>query len=1111
LVAGLVLEPVDVVGPGQWRWLLRTEAGEQLASHEVRLPQPSEAPHEHRGFTDLHQLLRSESDGQTASEAELTDRVGAWIGQEVLGGSVMKALLDAAPVTVRMPVPNSLGFLPYRPWRIAGWEGRVLGREDVNFVFDLEDTSGQHGAPPVRFLQPDQTVLDADQLLVALDDWARSTTGALPGTSLLLLQMLVASEPDDRTSRVLEHKWADLWNRLGRAGEAPALADALAPLIDAALIQPQPVGDSEAANQPVSYAIHPAVGDSIRAATPREVLDAVDAELAGYWSSIAYQARQQEQQQAGWLVVHAALAAAPYLLRHHDWNTAGELLEQALIQNDSRTVVAAVLPHLQRIAAGTAGTDSELADRARLARAFQTVDPQQSEQQLRDLLAKATEQQHYAAGSAIAGRIVSLLQATGRSAEALEVADQMAELSRQAGLGPWTQLAEAGWRVQVLAQTGEPEQVLTEFRELHQRMQTLPDEAGENESIPPFVVRETILDLGRKAVRELGHDQEAIDLNAEIVAAKQARGAGQRELAGHRFNDYPPLLRLGRLDEADQLLQDCAGVFEQAEDAAMVGRVLSARAEVAAAAGSWEPAVNLEAAALRSAYVGPTPNDVAASHTTLSGYLEQVGEGDDVSVPHLLAGTLIYASIGQTDNLQANGRELARLLKDPAGDVPSTVDAIRRQVEEVEGVRFGALIDALEPVPARQQAALDAILGAARGTPADVDRYLESWEPVLARAVAAADGDAEAEQQVSGLLDEMAGNEQWVSLAGVLRRILAGERDPELADGLDPVDTAIVSRLLDALAGRIQLHPPAPGATAERAEQPRDQWESFLAAIVDAAGGDVAAEQQASGLLDEMDENEQLAGLAGVLRRILAGERDPALGAELDPVGVAIVNRLLDALAGRIQLDPYGAGGADDEREEIREQWGAVISAMLKAADGDADAEQQAARLLDSFADRPNWVELVGVSRRILAGERDAESLLAGLNPVDTAIASQLLDAVAGRAYVNPPLPDEASLQQQVMDQWEPVLIAIVLAAEGDTDSEQRVTEVLNGVGDSPDWVGLVEVLRRILAGERDRDMLLTGLDAVDSAIITRLLDALAGDLQIVAPDDAAVEAPNPS
>jgi len=68
--------------------------------------------------------------------------------------------------------------------------------------------------------------------------------------------------------------------------------------------------------------------------------------------------------------------------------------------------------------------------------------------------------------------------------------------------------------------------------------------------------------------------------------------------------------------------------------------------------------------------------------------------------------------------------------------------------------------------------------------------------------------------QVSTLLDRLADTKDWAALAGVLRRVIAGDRDPEtlLAD-LDPVDTAIVTRLLDALAGRVQLSladPPEP-------------------------------------------------------------------------------------------------------------------------------------------------------------------------------------------------------------------------------------------------------------------------------------------------------------
>ncbi|WP_143107981.1 CHAT domain-containing protein [Geodermatophilus obscurus] len=135
-MAGLLLEPLEVAAPTRWRWLLRTEDGEALASHEVAVP---EGDYEHRGFVDLYQFLRWESDldRRLASEAELTARVGDWIGEHLLGPQVMNALLNEAPVTVRVPVPAQLAFLPYRPWTIAAWQGRALAREGVGLVFDL--------------------------------------------------------------------------------------------------------------------------------------------------------------------------------------------------------------------------------------------------------------------------------------------------------------------------------------------------------------------------------------------------------------------------------------------------------------------------------------------------------------------------------------------------------------------------------------------------------------------------------------------------------------------------------------------------------------------------------------------------------------------------------------------------------------------------------------------------------------------------------------------------------------------------------------------------------------------------------------------------------------
>src|SRR5207245_165359 len=110
------------------------------------------------------------------------------------------------------------------------------------------------------------------------------------------------------------------------------------------------------------------------------------------------------------------------------------------------------------------------------------------------------------------------------------------------------------------------------------------------------------------------------------------------------------------------------------------------------------------------------------------------------------------------------------------------------------------------------QAALDEILHTARTLPADqafdIQPHLDRWEARLAAIVAATAGDQPAQQEVTEFLDGLADDSDWAALAGVLRRVLDGERDPEaLLAGLDAVDTAIVTRLLDALAGRIELSP----------------------------------------------------------------------------------------------------------------------------------------------------------------------------------------------------------------------------------------------------------------------------------------------------------------
>jgi hypothetical protein len=135
---GLVLRAVEVAGPYRWRWLLVDEhSGTALADHQVDLdPRASET----EAFEDLYRFLRwrADPDRRVASEAAWVSRVGAWIGSVALGEGIGRAIVAAAPVTVRVQVPAGAEFLAFRPWELAHVGGVPLAaRGEVALVYDL--------------------------------------------------------------------------------------------------------------------------------------------------------------------------------------------------------------------------------------------------------------------------------------------------------------------------------------------------------------------------------------------------------------------------------------------------------------------------------------------------------------------------------------------------------------------------------------------------------------------------------------------------------------------------------------------------------------------------------------------------------------------------------------------------------------------------------------------------------------------------------------------------------------------------------------------------------------------------------------------------------------
>jgi hypothetical protein len=310
------------------------------------------------------------------------------------------------------------------------------------------------GAALTAFLTEGDTALDAAQFFQTLTAWTTDATATLPAPSRLLLQALCRIEDTDRDSMTLAGNWADLWRRLEQPGEPPPRAEALAPLIAAALVAADPTDPADP-NARVVYRIHPGVAEAVHAATPEPVTAAVDAELAAWWTAVADWATEQEQagQDTSQLVVRAGLAAAPYLLRRHDWTTAAALLEQARHRDGySPVTTQAVIPPLRRIAEATGDPQ----DLGMLAAALRGVDPGEAETLLRRAYDQATASGDHRLASGVVGELVILLRDQGRLRDALTMADQKIEHTRQAGLGAWTQLLDQGPDLRPYRRPGTP-------------------------------------------------------------------------------------------------------------------------------------------------------------------------------------------------------------------------------------------------------------------------------------------------------------------------------------------------------------------------------------------------------------------------------------------------------------------------------------------------------------------------------------------------------------------------------------------------------------------------------------------------------------------------------
>ena len=183
---------------------------------------------------------------------------------------------------------------------------------------------------------------------------------------------------------------------------------------------------------------------------------------------------------------------------------------------------------------------------------------------MQERIAAVLADHDYQAASAMAGDLAWIYLRSGQFDKALRTAERCIGYTRQTRWGPWTQLGDEVQRLQILAFTGQAEQVLSDVERLRAQVDAWPDTGNQPETVKPWTVRERLLDVGRTATLQLKRWAQALELNTleqsvHAAAADLQRFPDAAEVPGdvaelcRRVSEVPGA-RLGEL--LDRLAPD---------------------------------------------------------------------------------------------------------------------------------------------------------------------------------------------------------------------------------------------------------------------------------------------------------------------------------------------------------------------------------------------------------------------------------------------------------------------------------------------------------------------------------------------------------------------------
>jgi hypothetical protein len=204
------------------------------------------------------------------------------------------------------------------------------------------------GGLPGGFFTAGETTASGDDYLQLLATWTKAVTGTLTPDEREVFWFLCCLEEGDRDGAVVKLTWPVMRGKLARDEPLPELGTVLAAIAASGLASAR-IGTGD---EDDDYLLHPAVAAAGRAQAGKAFQDAVDAELAPFWTAMYQSASGGAPGRTvnTGLLVHAGLAAVPYLVRQELWLDAATLLDDAFLRNPSRSNATTMLPGMQRIA-----------------------------------------------------------------------------------------------------------------------------------------------------------------------------------------------------------------------------------------------------------------------------------------------------------------------------------------------------------------------------------------------------------------------------------------------------------------------------------------------------------------------------------------------------------------------------------------------------------------------------------------------------------------------------------------------------------------------------------------------------------------------------------------